>query len=456
MPRSPKIPRKVAGAINYREMHEVGLRTPSSENAAMHAPGGASVTAELGQPFPLPDDGEEEEQQTEIPSLQRHERQRESSTSPSLRQDIIKLELEVEAWKQKSDELRVRTLHTQVGDAKQSYRKMQKELAAVKVKDVDVLPVSVSSVTKKKKDTKCDSDKTSKFQRQAPAPCQGKDIGASTDNLTIGDLRAMAHIEKLVDVRIKALGVLSSDSSSSSDNGCESSSSDDSDDACSHSHVVAKVKRKHKHKASKTRSGIRVKSSDKVRYPQIWPQSMLQFQFVNKSVRYNDLDFNLFVAGELETILAQSISKTEKHGRLELLKKIAYHSTIYPFDVLRDLYAACLRQIETGNASWADDQTQLETTVLSRRFVEGGKSDKSDRVVSSKRGESGRSIAEGNVKTLFCSLFQSDKCKEVSPHDQYIRGLGIKKVSHICATCHTKDGNSLSHHAKSPSCPHRV
>jgi hypothetical protein len=72
-------------------------------------------------------------------------------------------------------------VRTQVGEAKQSYRRMENELAGAK--DVDV-PVSVSSVAKKtakKSDagkTKM-STKTSKFQRQAPASCQGKDNGVS-------------------------------------------------------------------------------------------------------------------------------------------------------------------------------------------------------------------------------------------------------------------------------------
>jgi hypothetical protein len=153
----------------------------------------------------------------------------------------------------------------------------------------------------------------------------------SKDKVTIGDLRAMTHIEKLVDARFRALGVLSS--VSSSDNESSTSNSSDSEVVYSQIEPEVKVKSKHKHRASKTRSDIRVKSSDKVRYPQIWPHSMLQFQFVNKSVRFNDLDFNLFVAGELETISSDSISNTEKLSRIELLRKLliiqCIHSMYY-------------------------------------------------------------------------------------------------------------------------------
>jgi hypothetical protein len=40
---------------------------------------------------------------------------------------------------------------------------------------------------------------------------------------------------------------------------------------------------------------------DKVN-PQIWPQTNLQYEYVSKGVTFQQLDFKLFVAGELEII----------------------------------------------------------------------------------------------------------------------------------------------------------
>jgi hypothetical protein len=47
-----------------------------------------------------------------------------------------------------------------------------------------------------------------------------------------------------------------------------------------------------------------------------------------------DLEFNLFVAGELEIISSRNIDKVEKNGRIKLLKKIAYYFELYQCKIL--------------------------------------------------------------------------------------------------------------------------
>ena len=44
------------------------------------------------------------------------------------------------------------------------------------------------------------------------------------------------------------------------------------------------------------------KASDYVVNPQIWPRTALQYEYINKSVSFQDLDFKHFVAGELEIL----------------------------------------------------------------------------------------------------------------------------------------------------------
>lgn len=75
----------------------------------------------------------------------------------------------------------------------------------------------------------------------------------------------------------------SSDSRSSSDSYFDDSSDDQS-------------KKKKKNKSKKKKSGINAKTSDRVKHPKKWPQSHLQFEYVNKQVKFDDLDFKLFVA----------------------------------------------------------------------------------------------------------------------------------------------------------------
>ena len=45
------------------------------------------------------------------------------------------------------------------------------------------------------------------------------------------------------------------------------------------------------------------KASDDVVNPQIWPQTALQYEFVNKSIAYQDLDFKLFVSSKLQVLV---------------------------------------------------------------------------------------------------------------------------------------------------------
>ena len=52
---------------------------------------------------------------------------------------------------------------------------------------------------------------------------------------------------------------------------------------------------------------------------------------MNKQVTFEELDFKMFIVSELEIISGENISKIEKVGRLDLLKKIfikAIHTSL--------------------------------------------------------------------------------------------------------------------------------
>jgi hypothetical protein len=87
--------------------------------------------------------------------------------------------------------------------------------------------------------------------------------------------------------------------------------------------------------------------------PQIWPQTNLQYEYVSKGVTFQQLDFKLFVAGELEIISSKNIGDKEKKARVALLKKkIVYYRSLsdktYFFDLpfLRDLRFEILNDTE--------------------------------------------------------------------------------------------------------------
>ena len=62
-------------------------------------------------------------------------------------------------------------------------------------------------------------------------------------------------------------------------------------------------------------------ATDHVVNPQIWPQTNLQYEYVSKGVTFQQLDFKLFVARELEIISSKNIGDKEKKARVALLKK---------------------------------------------------------------------------------------------------------------------------------------
>ena len=97
---------------------------------------------------------------------------------------------------------------------------------------------------------------------------------------------------------------------SSSDSPSSSSSSDNS---------VKKIKRYISN--SKRESGIYDKPSDEV--------VEKQYEYAGSKMSFEDLELNLFLAGELEIISGNKISDKEKKGRIELLKKISYFYELY-------------------------------------------------------------------------------------------------------------------------------
>ena len=78
----------------------------------------------------------------------------------------------------------------------------------------------------------------------------------------------------------------------------------------------------------------------------------MQFKFVNKQLKFDELDFKMFIVGELEIISSVNLPKLERIGRLALLKNIIYYSNTYDFKGLKSFYAAWLRLIKLGEETW--------------------------------------------------------------------------------------------------------
>ena len=243
---------------------------------------------------------------------------------------------------------------------------------------------------------------------------------------------------------LQEFGILS-ESSSEAESSHESYFDSSDDSKSDHS---SKKKKKHKKHKSK-KSGINAKASDRVKNPQKWPHSHLQFEHVNKQLKFDELNFQLFVAGELEIISDSDLSSTEKNGRVALLKKLVYYYATYEFKGLKAFYAAWLREIELGKKSWSDDSSYIENAILSKYLLKGSSKSKTSatKSLSSQQGQD-------DDRVWFCPLYQRNKCLKRSNHLDTFKNKGLKLLQHICATCWIKDKKKLEHPECSSSCPH--
>lgn len=162
----------------------------------------------------------------------------------------------------------------------------------------------------------------------------------------------------------------------------------------------------------------------------------------------------MFIVGELEIISGEKISKIEKIGRLDLLKKIIYYSSTYDFKGLKAFYAAWLREIELGKKSWADDSGQLEAAILSKHLRSQKPQQFAGSNPSSKK-EVSKNVNDSE-KVWFCNMYQRNKCPHKASHMISSRGTKgqMRWAQHICATCWQKDNVKLEHPECSSSCPH--
>jgi len=130
----------------------------------------------------------------------------------------------------------------------------------------------------------------------------------------------------------------------------------------------------------------------------MWPQSKLQFEYAGSKINFDELEFNLFVARELEMLSSAKLCEVERVGRTKLLKKIAYYTELYEWTGLKNMYAN-IRQIENGLADWSKDFSEIETPILIKYAKTGVKNKRSVHF-----GENNKKFKERRICFLLFSL----------------------------------------------------
>lgn len=421
--------------VNYSKMNTAGF--DESQGATGGVPAVSSQEISAAPPLKLESEGPDEEIR-------------------KLREEMKNLK-EEEALLRKSEE--VGRLKKELKEQKKTVEKLRGKNPSVKVESNKVTSFresktktesdSKSSKTDTeatKSNSKADSEKKlSKKHKSAVQTDQSKE-DSSDSEIDITALRKDEILRKLVRKELSNLGLDSYDSSSDSSISSSESTDDEYASAVS-TNSKSKKNKKHKSKKHKKKSGISAKASDKVKTPQKWPHAHLQYEYVNKHVKFDELDFKLFIAGELEIISEEGISKAERSGRISMLKKIVYYSNTYDFKGLKSFYAAWLREIELGKKTWVDDPQQIESAILSKHLRWQKSSFLANKKDSSHKGNN------SDEKLWFCSLYQRNKCANKASHMVVIKGK-MRMAQHICATCWLKDKAKLAHPECSSSCPH--
>lgn len=200
-----------------------------------------------------------------------------------------------------------------------------------------------------------------------------------------------------------------------------------------------------RHKVSKCKSGIDAKPSDRIKEPLLWPHCLLQYEYVAKEVKFHDLSLPLLIAGELEIIGSGLIPDSEVSARIKFLKMLVYYAhDKVSFFALRDWYAAFLRAIELGRATWGDDPLVYGEPILRKA-----------RMVSYNRSGQAPAVSPLEGETYFCLDYQFSKCSLSTPHHAHVKGAD-RSVFHICAKCWRKERVRRFHPDTSPACPHNA
>lgn len=215
------------------------------------------------------------------------------------------------------------------------------------------------------------------------------------------------------------------------------SSSSDSDSTFSLACRDSKRGKRKVKPIERTTSGISEINIDSVSARQKYPQSALQYEHMwgwsGKEVDYFNLTFGLFMAGELEIVLGGHMSNRESVLRLERLRTTAYRSQYITWEKLLYLYAAVIRKIEVGAATWESDFGMVERMVLENPGAVdwgarlGAKISQTNKGLQgasqSKIKKRGGAASREAPKVWWCRLYQTGACDRVAPHSKVIRGV---------------------------------
>ena len=197
------------------------------------------------------------------------------------------------------------------------------------------------------------------------------------------------------------------------------------------------------------KSGMLDKATANIRHKEIWPQKNLLEDWADEEIEFKHILFEHMVAGELRTIEI-STEPAQILGRIRLLRKMAYAKLRgYEWPIIRKMYAAIVRSIESGENTWETNFDRYETILYRRPPTR--REDRSNPSQNTQQNNQSN-------KKWFCRDWNKGNCTKTAPHKAWF-GTGTNAVSrtvlHMCATCYMKDKTQKDHPESHESCPHK-
>ena len=193
------------------------------------------------------------------------------------------------------------------------------------------------------------------------------------------------------------------------------------------------------------KSGMLDKATTNIQHKEIWPQKNLLEDWADEDMEFKHMQFEHFVAGETRTIEV-STDPAQILGRLRLLRRMAYAKLRgYEWSLIRKMYAAILRSIETRENTWESNFDKYEGILFRRPPYK-----REDRTTATS--------GTNNNKKWFCRDWNKGNCSKNAPHKSWF-GTGTSAVQrtvlHMCAICYMKDKAQKDHPEGHDSCPHK-
>ena len=208
---------------------------------------------------------------------------------------------------------------------------------------------------------------------------------------------------------------------------------------------------RHSECKSKKKSGIHDKATSNIVSKETWPQRNLMEDWADEEVEFCNLTFEQFVAGETKMI-QEGTDPAQILGRLQLMRRMAYLKLRgFDWSLVRKMYAAILRAIETKELKWSDPVDRYENMLYRKLGTNSG-------TYTGKTRDHKEDKNPQHNKKWFCRDWNRDGCTKAAPHKAAF-GSGqntvYRQVLHMCAACYLKDKQVKDHTETSDACPHK-